>query len=141
MRKAISIIVLVLYISSCQRVNIKCEISETAQIGINHFQPLIDAMEKYKDDNGNYPTPKTNNFVPQYIEKIPILNCSGSQSGILPIHNVLEDKRLCSSPNAFKEDGSYFKIQFYVKDDRICLLGGRNNICEYTSETKKWKCY
>jgi hypothetical protein len=129
--------------SSCtsQKVKFVCGLSETSQIGINHLQPLVDVMERYKIDYGTYPTPNTKDLIPKYIDKIPILNCSGSVAGILPIHNVLENEKLCEAQNTFAEDGSYFSIKFFVSDDRICLTGGKNNYCEYTSDTKKWSCY
>lgn len=128
--------------SACtKQLKITCGIGEVAQRGINHLQPMIDAMERYKADHGKYPTADTTDFAPQYIKKIPILSCVPPSSEISPIAEFIEDEDLCSSTSTSEKDGSSFMVKFYPNDERLCLLGGRNNICEYTSETKEWKCY
>jgi hypothetical protein len=146
MRKSfLSIILLLLIIlnNSCtlRPIHLTCGISETAQIGINHLQPFVDAMEKYKADNGRYPAKPWEDLIPKYIDKIPILNCTVSDAGMLPIHKVLENKKICESLGALEKDGSYFRFAFTTTDDRICLLGGRNNICEYSSDRPFWNCH
>jgi hypothetical protein len=145
MKKFVFIVVLLLMIistNSCERgkVKIVCGINETSQIGINHLQPLVDALEKYKADHGKYPTADTKDFVPNYIDKIPIFNCAGSKAGILPIHKVLENEKLCSMPTLPDDTGQTFHMGFYTKDDRFCLTG-KNNICEFKSGYTQWRCY
>ena len=130
-----------LFSTSCnRRIYFVCGIGEVAQTGINHFQPLIDALEKYKTDHGKYPTEDTVDFVPKYIDRIPVLDCTGTKPGILTTDNVLKDKRLCGGIGKSSDDENNFSIKFYPEDNRICLMG-RNNICEYSSESKKWSCY
>ena len=124
-----------------RKVQFVCGINETSQIGINHLQPLVDALEKYKVDNGRYPS-DWRTLVPKYIDKIPvILGAEVSPDiGNSPIYKVLRHEKLSSKLTHQDAQGQEFKLGFFTQDDRICLVG-RNNICEYTSETKEWNCY
>ena len=115
-----------------------CGISEVSQIGINHLQPLVDAMEQYKKDNGRYPVGI--DIAPRYIDKIPIISSGGEQYYDESHFNVLKHEKLSGGIGVSSDDGSYFSLKFTPIDDRICLMG-RNNICEYRSDTKQWGCY
>jgi hypothetical protein len=125
--------------SSCggKSVQLSCGLSEASQLGINHLQPFVDAMEKYKVDEGKYPKNGLE-LIPKYLDKVPVIAIGGM---VLydPQVDVLKTDKISSYNASF--DGDSFSIEFYPKDDRICLLGGRNNVCEYTSNTKKWGCY
>lgn len=95
-------------------------------------------MERYKVANGRYPQYGTD-LIPEYIDKIPTIASKNEAFDEMKI-NVLRNDKLGGDKARFADDGSYFSIEFIPTDDRICLMG-RNNICEYTSETKKWGCY
>jgi hypothetical protein len=147
MKKFVFIVTFLLMIistNSCARgkVKIVCGISETAQIGINHLQPLVDALEKYKADHGKYPTADTKDFVPKYIDRIPIILNAGvsKEIGNAPIFNALRHEKLESMSTLPDETGQTFNIGFYTKDDRFCLTG-KNNICEFKSGYTQWRCY
>ena len=116
-----------------------CGFSEVSQTGINHLQPFIDAMEKYKVDNGKYPKLGTQ-LIPQYLDKIPVISSEKNVFDESQV-KVLRNDKIWKDEATLAEDGSYFSLRFYPRDDRICLFGGRNNICEYTSESKQWGCY
>jgi hypothetical protein len=116
----------------------QCGISDVSKLGINHLQPFVEAMEKYKTDKGHYPKYGTD-LVPGYIDKVPTLASENETFDETKI-NVLRNDKLGSDKSRFADDGSYFSIEFLPKDDRFCLMG-KNNICEYTSDTKKWGCY
>jgi len=103
------------------------------------MQSLIVALEEYKTENGRYPQ-YFNELIPKYIQRIPMVGNERIVPGS-PVYDHLIDEKLGDSFSTISDDGSYFSIKFPPKDNRICLLGGRNNICEYTSETKKWDCY
>lgn len=141
--KIISFLIIVgaVFTIACQKtVKVSCEISEISRIGIDHFQPLVYAMEKYKTDNGNYPPKDISLLIPKYIDKIPLIPYS--KDGIDENKfNTLRNERIESGSATVDENGRSFSITFYPKDERICLLGGRNNICEYTSDKKQWGCY
>lgn len=139
----LSLLIVLLLTNSCvsKRIKLSCGIGGTAQRGINYVQPMIDAMERYKADHGKYPTEDVKDFVPQYIDKIPTFNCTGSKLETSPTANVIQDKDLCRLTGGTEEDGQSFTVRFYPNDEHICLLSARNNICEYTSETKQWNCY
>lgn len=130
----------ILLLTSCEGKKLKlvCGVSETSQIGINHLQPLVDAMERYKKDNGKYPIGVS--LIPKYIDKIPVIS---STPGVYDesTYKVLQNERVGNSSGNVSEDGSYFRIEFLVRDDRICITLGRNNICEYTSERPVWNCH
>jgi hypothetical protein len=138
------LLILVISTNSCERGKVKvvCGISETAQIGINHLQPLVDALEKYKADHGKYPTSDTKDFIPKYIDRLPIILNSvvSKEIGSEPIYNVLRHAKLESKTTSTDETGQTFELGFYTKDDRFCLTG-RNNICEFRSEWNEWRCY
>jgi hypothetical protein len=95
-------------------------------------------MEEYKKDNGRYPEYGTD-LIPKYLNKVPVL-ASNDESYDESKVDVLRNERLGSDKAIFEKDGSNFSLSFYPTDDRFCLTG-RNNICEYTSDTKKWGCY
>ena len=135
------IVVVTLVTSSCgtKTVSLTCSISQTSQKAINHMQPLVDALEKYKADNGQYPQ-YFNDLVPKYTQRIPMIGNEKMTPGS-PVYDHLVDEKLGSSTANIADDRNSFYIEFTTVDDRICLLGGRNNICEYTSETKQWNCY
>lgn len=126
--------------ASCEKRNfyLSCNISEISQIGINHFQPFIEAMEKYKIDKGKYPNTGTD-LIPDYLDKIPVIAIRGMVLDD-PRVKVLKNDKITNYKAFFADGGAYFSVSFYPEDDRICLTG-RNNICEYTSETKQWGCY
>lgn len=140
LRKAIiSIIITSAFLVSCsKKIHISCGISEASQIGINHLQPLVDAMEKYKTDNGKYPAEVA--ISPKYIDKIPIISSGDDVQYDESKFNVLKNKELHGAIGTSGQDGNYFSLRFTTDDDRICLIG-KANICEYTSETKQWRCY
>ena len=92
-------------------------------------------MEKYKDDTGRYPENVTD-LIPRYIEKISIINFS-SEGFDQTKYDVLQSEKLQASGPFINDNGNYFSIRLLPKDDRICLLGGKNNICEYTSQNEK----
>lgn len=95
-------------------------------------------MEKYKEIKGRYPK-NIFDLTPIYIERIPLIPFS--DRGIDEIKfNVLRLEGIERGSAHIVDDGTAFVITFYPKDDRICL-SGKNNICEYTSEAKQWKCY
>ena len=126
--------------NSCNReIQFSCGLSEASQFGINHLQPFVDAMEKYKDDNGRYPKNGLK-LIPKYIDKLPVIALDGMKYDETT-SKVIKTDQIYRDSGSFTEDGSYYSVSFYPKDDRICLLGGRNNICEYTSQTKEWGCY
>jgi hypothetical protein len=147
MKKLVFIVALLLLIistNSCERgkVKIVCGISETAQIGINHLQPVIVALEKYKADHGKYPTAGTTDFVPKYIDKVPII-LGVNASPVLEnesIYKILRHEKLWSMPTLADDTGQTFHIGFYTQDDRFCLTG-RNNICEFKSGWTQWRCH
>lgn len=134
-------LILILLVNSCggKKIKVTCKISEVAQVAINHLQPLINAMEQYKKDNGQYPVGVE--LAPKYIDKIPVIIDSGEEYYDKSKFNILIHDKLGRSSGHNSEDGNYFTVEFLTTDDRICLLGGRNNICEYTSKTKEWGCY
>ncbi len=126
---------------SCKEKNaeLTCNVSQYSQKAISHLQPLIVALEKYKMENGRYP-PYFNDLVPKYTQKIPMIGNEKITPGS-PIFNHLVDKKLGDSLANIADDGNSYYIYFTTKDDRICLLGGRNNICEYSSENPVWNCH
>lgn len=135
----ISIIITSAFLVSCsKKIHISCGISEASQIGINHLQPLVDAMEKYKTDNGKYPVEV--DISPKYIDKIPIISSGDDVQYDESKFNVLKNKELRGAIGTNSPDGNYFSLRFTTDDDRICLTG-KANICEYTSKTKQWICY
>ena len=75
--KKIKLILIIIFIflgNSCQqKLRLACEISEFSQLGINHFNPLVEAMEKYKGDLGHYPEGDISILIPKYINRIPIV--------------------------------------------------------------------
>jgi hypothetical protein len=143
MKHRISLITLIIttafFTNSCGgKFQFVCGVSDVSQIGINHLQPLVVAMEEYKKDNGRYPEYGTD-LIPKYLNKVPVL-ASNDESYDESKVDVLRNERLGSDKAIFEKDGSNFSLSFYPTDDRFCLTG-RNNICEYTSDTKKWGCY
>ena len=136
---ALSVTIVCSVISSCSRkVQIVCGISEVSQMGIDFVQPTIVAMERYKEDNGEYPK-DIFNLVPKYIDKIPIVLHSKEDVDESK-YNILIHEKLRGGVPRIEDDAGYFSIEFIPTDDRICLTG-RNNICEYRSDTKQWGCY
>lgn len=137
----ILIFLIILPLISCggKEIHLTCGISEVSQTGINHIQPFIDAMEKYKKDRGNYPAQETD-LIPSYISKIPMIVRHDSEEFDKTKYNILQTDKIEESGPFIEKDGSSFFIRLYPKDERICFLG-RNNVCEYTSETKRWGCY
>ncbi len=135
------LLIIFLLFGSCggKKIQTTCEISEAAQIGIDHLQPLIDAMEQYKKDNGKYPVGI--DLAPKYIDKVPIISSGGEEYYDKSKFNILKHDKLGASSGVNSDDGSYFNIEFTTKDERICLLGGRNNICEYSSDSPSWNCH
>ena len=129
-----------IFLASCgaKEVHFSCGISEVTQTGINHLKSLVDAMEKYKNDKGKYPE-QVIDLIPSYIDKIPVVThyADGFDNSKF---DVLQSDELQASGPLIGTGGSYFVLRLYPKDDRICLFG-RNNICEYTSETGRWGCY
>jgi hypothetical protein len=123
-------------------IQLTCGICETAQIGINHFQPLVDALEKYRVDNLRYPS-DLRELVPKYIDKISIILGKEvpPEVGNEPIYNVLRHEKLGNKLSYQDDQGRVFSLGFLTQDDRICLLGGRNNICEYSSDRPFWNCH
>ncbi len=133
------LLIAALFCNNCgSKIQLKCGISAASQIGIDHLQPLIDAMEQYKKDNGKYPA--NFNLVPKYIDKIPIIISGDESSYDQSKFNILKNGQLGGSSRVSSEDGSYFSMQFLTKDDRTCLLGGENNMCEYSSDKPFWNC-
>ena len=137
----IKLLLVVVFLSGCngKKIQINCEISEASRIGMRHLQPLIDAMEQYKNDTGKYPVRV--DLAPKYIDKIPVIISEGEEYYDKSKFRVLKRENLGRSSGISSEDGSYYSVEFLTTDDQICLLGGRNNICEYTSQTKQWSCY
>jgi hypothetical protein len=139
--KIIFVILFVTILSniSCKlgSVNFSCDIGENAKLGISYLQPLAEAMENYKTDNNKYPK-YFNDLVPKYISEIPTISLTLPET---PEWKIIRDERLGSSMSNISDNGGYFDIRFSPTDERICLLGGRNNICEYTSDTKRWGCF
>jgi hypothetical protein len=133
-------VVCLLISCEAEKIQISCGISEVSKVGINHLQPLADAMEKYKSDNNRYPE-SFEELLPKYISKIPIIATGKEESIDTLKFDVLINEKLFPGLKIIENDGSYFKLEFIPTDNRICLLGGRNNICEYTSEKKQWGCY
>jgi hypothetical protein len=127
--------------NSCgnENVHFSCGFSEASQIGINHLQPFVDAMEKYKIDVGKYPQNGLE-LIPKYLSKVPTIAIKGMILDDIRV-DVLKTDKIDSYKTSFADDGRSFSIEFFPKDDRTCLLGGRNNVCEYRSETKQWGCY
>ena len=136
-----SILAAILLTNSCGGGKYKfvCGISDISQIGINHLQPLTDAMEKYKNDNGRYPK-SFRDLIPKYLEKIPIISSGGEENVDESIFDVLKHDKIKRDIGSLDSNGSYFKLAFIPTDDRICLMG-RNNICEYSSERPFWDCH
>jgi hypothetical protein len=134
------IIIFVFSTNSCgeKKLSFNCGISNVSQKGINHMQSLIDALEEYKTQNGRYPQ-YFNDLVPKYTKKIPMIGNERIVPGS-PVYDHFIDENLGDSFSTISDDGSYFSIKFLPKDGRFCLMG-KNNICEYTSDTKKWGCY
>jgi hypothetical protein len=134
-------LIFVLFLTSCggKKIQMTCGISEVSQVGINHLQPLINAMELYKKDTGKYPIGV--DLAPKYIDKIPVIISGGEEYYDKSKFNILKHENLGGSSGINSDDGSYYSIEFLTQDDRFCLLGGRNNICEYTSDRSFWNCH
>jgi hypothetical protein len=140
-RSLFFIVVFPLLLSACgNQVYFSCRVSEVSQLGIDHINPVVDALERYKNDSGKYPK-NALDLVPQYIDKIPIIINSNENLDDESKYNSLVNEKIRGGAPWIADGGDYFEIKFYSKDDRICLAGGKNNFCEYTSETKKWNCY
>ena len=97
-------------------------------------------MEKYKGDNGSYPK-NALELVPNYIDKIPIIINADENLDDEAKYNILKLDKLRGGVPWTADDGNYFEIKFYSEDDRTCLLGGRNNLCEYSSRNPSWNCH
>jgi hypothetical protein len=138
-----TLLLLIISANSCERgkVKIVCGINETSQIGIDHLQPLVNALEKYKADNGKYPS-DWRVLAPNYIDRIPIILNAGvsKEIGNEPIYNALRHNKLESMQTLSDETGQTFDVGFYTEDDRFCLTG-KNNICEFKSGWTQWRCY
>ena len=134
-----TIVFLLLFNGCNQKINFTCGISETSQTAISHIQPVIEAMEKYKNDTGRYPK-NALDLIPNYIDKVPIIIHKREVLDNTNKYNVLVREELRGGVPWITESGDYFEIKFYSIDNRTCLMG-RNNICEYSSESKKWSCY
>ena len=116
----------------------ECGISEVSQRGIDFVQPTIDAMERYKKDNGKYPA-DVFELTPRYIDKIPIV--LHSKQGVDETkYKILVEEKLRGGVPRTVSDGSRFSVEFISNDERACLTG-RNNICEYSSENPFWNCH
>ncbi len=102
------------------------------------MQPFVEAMEKYKADNGRYPKYGTD-LIPKYIDKVPTIADENEAFDETKV-KILRNDKISGDKANFADDGSYFSLKFNPKDDRICLAG-RNNICEYTSDKKQWGCF
>jgi hypothetical protein len=137
-----SLILIFIFIISCcgtKRVVLTCDISQDSQKAINHMQPLINALEKYKTENGKYPQ-YFNDLVPKYTENVPMIGNEKMTPGS-PIFDHLVNEKLGNSTANITDNESKYYIEFTTIDDRICLLGGRNNICEYSSDKPFWNCH
>ena len=134
-------ITLFLFFNGCsKKMNFTCGISEISQIGMNHIQPVIDAMEKFKNDTGKYPK-NALDLIPKYIDQVPIIVHKPETLDNANEYNVLVKDDLRGGVPWIPENRDYFEIEFYSIDNRTCFIGGRNNICKYRSEKKQWSCY
>lgn len=122
----------------------KCPFNENAEviaIGKDYFQPLINALEKYKNDNGHYPK-NVFDLTPKYINKIPLignLTRMGITSWDKPkINNDSPHKSIDSGTVHVSEDDS-FSISFqYSEDIEWCRTKKGSGMCTYNSKEYKY---
>ncbi len=143
-RKTTSILcflVFISFISSCGENNLKlnCSYDSTIESGKNFYQPLINALEKYKIDHNNYPT-NIFELVPIYINKIP-----GAENGSQTANSsddkgeLYADKNIKSQIVGTRPDINSYFITFYFSDNSNCILS-KNGVCSYEAKTKNWSC-
>lgn len=137
----VSLLTFLVFTSSCttNEAHFSCGIGSVSQEGINHLQPLIEAMENYKKDNGSYPASYTD-LIPKYLTRVPVINSGGVEEIDETKFFVLKSDSIYRDVGVLAKDGTYFKLVFIPKDDRTCLFG-RNNICEYSSNDPRWDCH
>lgn len=141
--KATLLLVTILFTNNCggQRVNLMCDPGEgeAAQAGQRFFQPLIDALEQYKAETGNYPNAMYE-LVPKYIDKVPDLReqerTPDEQS---KVNNISPHSNIGGSSIAVRPDEKRFVITFYFYENKFCLLGTGGR-CEFYSGGSRWQC-
>lgn len=141
-RRNVSLIptlIFLLFVASCgEKSAVVCGISDVSQKGINFVQPTIEALEKYKRDNGKYPA-DVFQLMPAYIDKIPIV--LHEKAGVDETkYKILVEEKLKGGVPRTAADGKSYSVEFIPSDERMCATG-RNNICEYSSEKPFWDCH
>lgn len=84
---------------------------KSAARGFTTSEPVISALERYKDQKGNYP---------------------GSIKELYPNYMTIIPKTLNGYPLEYKRDKQDYRLSFRYKEDRL-------NECAYTPEAK-WQC-
>lgn len=137
----LGLFIVVSLFTSCgnKRVNLNCSYDTTVESGKTFYQPLINALEKYKVEHENYPT-NVFELVPKYIDKIPgTLSNSETPNSSDEQGNLYVDKNIKSQIIGTRPDTKSYFITFYFRDDSSCFLN-KNGVCAYNAETKNWLC-
>jgi hypothetical protein len=111
----VSVLFFSFFVNNC---NEKPGEGEVAKKGYTTAQPIIEALEKYLEENQDYPE-SLNKLQPKYIKELP-----KDGNGIRYKYSYLDDKKTYIL--SFTYDGSG-------------LLG--INECSYYSNTKAWSCH
>lgn len=133
--KALLLILIVIFgICACDSssFNPVCNHEEIIKSGKTYYQPLIEALENYKNDNGNFPA-KLSQLAPKYISSQMITDENTFNAGDL-------DQNIGSRFESLRPNGSdsfIIRFHFYKKDG--CFLY-KSGVCSYYGDTKNWDC-
>ena len=126
------LLVCALLIAACKNIpSVFCDNDENIRIGKEYYQPLIEALEKYKTDHGNYPE-KFAQLAPRYLP-VQAINDDDDFKGVsLPAE-------VSVGYAGSRPDEHAFVISFNFRRKAGCSMF-RGGMCDYYSDTKSWSC-
>ncbi len=110
----ITILIFTFFATKC---NEKAGESETAKRGFALSQPVIEALEKYRQDNQNYPQ-----SIPQLTPKY--------------LKETLKDSNELNFTYNFNEQKKSYQLEFSYSEAGSVGISE----CSYYSDTKAWSC-